>query len=99
MDYYKFQDELSDWLHLHDKEFIRALCESSTRLMTYERDEKKLASALMDTAYMILHSAPDTHGGEVFIELLEKKLDTFNKAKNITVMKERTRAIETANQD
>lgn len=93
MDIFKFHAELIDWLEHHDDDVVRILYESTTKMLGHETNELKVAEALVDTAYILLYSATAVHGHRAFSELLEKKLDTFKRAKTATEIEQRTREI------
>lgn len=98
MDIFKFHAELLDWLEHHDDDVVRILYESTTKILGHETNELKVAEALVDTAYILLYSATAINGPQAFTELLERKMDTFKRAKTATEIEQRTRAIEQVSQ-
>lgn len=96
MDIFEFHANLIDWLEgQQDDDVIRTLYESTTKMLGHETNELKLAHALVDTAYILLHSSKEVHGSKCFIELLESKKDIFQRAKTATAIQNRTAEINT----
>lgn len=85
---------MSQLKHMQSKEVTHILYESSLKMMGHETNELKLANALIDTAHTILWTARKREGAKAFIDMLETKLDEIHRARTLTAMQERTRAIE-----
>lgn len=100
MDVYKFQSLLLDLLKSDQHtEVIQTAYEATTKMMSYETNELKVAHALIDTAHALLYASRGAEGAKAFIESLEVRLDEIHKARTITSIRTRTKAINTINQD
>ena len=97
MDIYRFQGLLLDLLkNDQHTEVIQAAYEATTKMMSYETNELKVAHALIDTAHALLYASREAEGAKAFIKSLEIRLDDIHKARTITSIRARTEAI---NQD
>jgi|GEM_PF-5276832 len=98
MDIYDFQNNLTD-IQPSDTpiEVMQALYDATTKMLAHERNELKLATALVDTAHTLLWTSNGRDGVKAFIKLLENNLDDIHRARTLTAMQERTRDIEKNN--
>ena len=97
MHVYKFQSLLLDLLKGDQHtEVIQAAYEATTKMMSYETNELKVAHALIDTAHALLYASREAEGAKAFVKSLEVRLEEIHKARTVTSIKARTEAI---NQD
>ena len=78
-----------------DDNVIQAAYEATTKMMAYETNELRIASALVDTARTLVVASRGLKGADAFAALLEDRLKEASRANANTSIRLRTEAINT----